>query len=114
MTNTADITPFRQGQTFPYAHWTFKDTNGNNIPMPVGTVFTLYIYNPSTNITTSGQGTWVPTNLSLGQADYQWNSADSATPGQYQIYAGFVMPGGAGTGFTLPADWQVTPIYYQT
>lgn len=109
---TSDIAPFRQGQTYPPCHWNFLDTLGNTLPMPTGTVFTQYIFNPNTGQTKQGAGTFTVINLSLGQVDYDWGTADSSTPGNYEVYAGFLMPNGQ-QGFTLPIPWPVIPIQIQ-
>jgi len=107
-----DISPVRVGQTDPSCHWTFKDSLGDPYPLPANTVFTQYIYNVGTGFTATGQGTFtnfVPAN---GTVDYNWSAADSAAPGQYQVFAGYVTPGGA-QGYTDPVDWTVNPITVQ-
>ena len=110
----ADISPFRVGQTFPPAHYTFRDGSGAAIPLPTGTTFTMYIYNPANNTTVLGQGTWTSsaTSLANGQADYAWNAADSATVGSYQVFVGFITPSGQ-QGFSDANQWDIVPIFYQ-
>lgn len=112
---TNDISPFRQGQTYPPAHWQFQDKLGNVVSLPSGCTYTLYIYNPATNVTIQGQGTWSVVNLATGQVDYNWSPTDSATPGSYEIYAGFTIPNTSPVqqAFTLVVPWQVIPINYQ-
>lgn len=102
----------RQGQTYPSAHWQFQDKLGNILSLPTGCVYTLYIFNPATNQSVQGQGTWTVVNLATGQVDYNWNAADSANDGNYQVYAGVLFPSGQ-QAYTLVVPWQVIPINYQ-
>jgi hypothetical protein len=106
------ISPFRQGQTYPPATWYLQDTEGNTLILPTGTAFTLYIYHPQTNQTVTGAGTWDTSNLANGIVVYQWNAADSAQPGTYFIYLGFVTPTGQ-QGYTKPVQWVIDPLLYQ-
>lgn len=107
-----DISPVRVGQTSPSCHWNFKDALGNVVPMDGGTTFTQYIYNVNSGQTTQGQGSFTNFNPSGGTVDYNWNAADSAVAGQYQVFAGYLTPGGA-QGYTDPVDWRVDPITIQ-
>lgn len=107
-----DISPMRVGQTDPAAVWNFLDANNKVIPMPVGTTFTLYIYDPHSNITKLGTGTFDATNIATGIATYNWNAADTATEGEYEVFVGYVKPGGA-QGYTDPVEWMVVPIFTQ-
>lgn len=108
----AGISPMHQGDTYPPALFTFIDDNGNFVPLPSGTVFTLIIYNPKNNSTTVGQGTWSTPNLSQGQAIYQWASADTANVGTYKLYVRFQTPT-AQTGSTDEISWTILPLYVQ-
>lgn len=108
----AGISPMHQGDTYPPALFTFVDDNGNYVPLPSGTTFTLVIYNPKTNVVTNGAGSWTPTNLSQGMATYQWNAADTAIDGTFKLYVKFQTPT-AQTGSTDEIQWVVLPLVGQ-
>jgi hypothetical protein len=107
-----DISPMRQGATDPPANWNFLDANNRAVPMPVGTTFTMYIYNPRTNGAIQGAGTFDTTNIATGILVYNWVAADSATPGEYQVFVGYTLPSGK-NGYTDPVDWTVVPLFVQ-
>jgi hypothetical protein len=81
--------------------------------MDSGATFTMYIYNVGSGQTVQGQGTFTNFVPSAGTIDYNWHANDSATPGQYQVFAGYVTSSGA-QGYTDPVDWRVDPITVQT
>jgi hypothetical protein len=108
-----DISPVRVGQTTPACHWNFKDSLGNVVSMPSGTVFTQFIYNTGTGLTATGLGSFSIVDLSQGQVDYLWDARDSAVAGSYLVYAGYALPNNGGQGFTDTIEWIVQPITLQ-
>lgn len=107
-----DISAMRQGQTLPYAVCTFRDTNGNIVPMISGSAYTLYIYNPATNEAIQGTGTFDTTNETSGVVAYHWSTTDTANTGTFEVFVGYVPPGG-GQGYTQPVEWIVLPLFGQ-
>jgi hypothetical protein len=107
-----DISPMRQGQTEPAASWNLVDANNRAVPIANGTVFTCYIYSQRTNVALEGAGTFDLTNIASSIVVYNWSALDSATPGEYEVFVGYVTPGGK-QGFTDPVEWTVTPLFVQ-
>jgi hypothetical protein len=108
----AGITPMRQGDTYPPAMFIFKDDNGNIVPLPAGSTFTLEIYNPKDNSVRAGIGTFDTTQLSSGKVIYSWNSNDTAVVGTFSLYIKFVTPS-SGTGSSDPISWTILPLFVQ-
>lgn len=104
-----DISPMRQGQTLPYAAWTFRTTKGDIEPMVAGTAYTLYIYDVATGTTTNGAGTFDTSAETGGLVVYHWDVNDTAVPGDKQVYIGYVPPS-SGQGYTQPVEWTVLPV----
>lgn len=101
-----------QGQTYPAATWMFRYADGTPYPLPVGTTFALVIYNPKSNVQTTGAGSWTAVNLAQGVVVYNWALTDTQTPGTYQVLAAFTVPGGQ-VGYTLPESLTIEPTYLQ-
>lgn len=109
MASVSDISPVRQGQTDPPAQWNLRNLKGDIVPLPTGTVFTLYLYNTSTEQLIIGSGTWDTTNIASGIATYNWNTNDTQVVGEYKVFAAYVTPGG-GHGFIDEVDFVVKPL----
>ena len=108
----AGISPIRQGQTDPPAHLKFLDDLGKPLSFPAGTTFRLYLYQPKTNVTVQGAGTFTLTNLAQGLVDYQWAAQDVATPGLYKVYAQYTLPSGS-VGYGDEEDLFIKPVFAQ-
>src|SRR6266702_7053795 len=103
----------RQGQTDPPVHYQFKNQLGNVVPLPTGTTFQFYIYNPNTFASLMGQGSFIIVDLTNGQVDYNWNSADTINlNGKYQFYVQYTLPTG-GVGYSDTTDLIVDPLIVQ-
>src|SRR5436305_2033382 len=100
----------RQGQTDPPVHYQFRDQLGNVVPLPSGTSFQFYIYNPNTFGSSVGQGTFSIVDLTKGQIDYNWKNTDTLTlNGKYQFYVQYTLPTG-GVGYSDTTDLIVEPL----
>jgi len=101
------ISPFYVGQTGPALRATIQDDSDNPVNL-TGATFTLVIENTLTNANVSGAGTWSILNAPAGVAQYTWNSADTATPGAYNLFIEYVISGV--TYITDPTTFLVKPI----
>lgn len=108
----AGISPMHQGDTYPPALFTFVDDNGNFVPLPTGTTFTLIVYNPKNNSVKNGGGTWDTSNINIGQATYQWGTNDTAVVGTFKVYVKFQTPSNQ-TGSTDELTWVILPLFVQ-
>ncbi len=109
----AGIPPFRVGQTEPAYAWVMANELGSSINFAIGTAFSMNIENAATLTTVQGAGSFDTSNMATGTVIYSWNATDSATPGTYNLYLGYVTPAGK-QGYSKNVTWTVQPINRQT
>src|SRR5215472_13120630 len=88
----ATITMY-QGDTLPALTKQLLDPNGNIINL-TGTTIVLKTVSAG-QVTATLAGTVTITNATNGNISYAWNAADTATPGQYNLWYVVTTGGGA-------------------
>lgn len=90
------ISPMRKGATLPPIDGFFIDDSGNTVPLTnlTNTNLSLTIYNLDTQVELPGLGAWQIINSSTGEAQYFWDSADTANVGRFEVRAAITYPSG--------------------